>query len=100
MELEKQRAWAERRVSLDHFRTATGQEVDVVLVDAAVFVDLLRLGPYYGFLSMAHEMRTDWAMLLGSLFLILAGGGPYSLNAVLTRRRGKAPAPATRAEPY
>ena len=37
--------------------------------------------PYYGFLSMAHEMRTDWAMLLGSLILIIAGAGPWSLDA-------------------
>lgn len=51
----------------------------------------VRDAPFYGFLSMAHEMRTDWAMLLGSIFLILAGGGPYSLDAMLTRgRRGVA----------
>ncbi|MEX2465284.1 MAG: DoxX family protein [Gemmatimonadota bacterium] len=37
----------------------------------------------YGFLSMAHEMRTDWAMLLGSLYLIIAGSGRWSLDAVL-----------------
>jgi predicted AAA+ superfamily ATPase len=35
MELEKQRAWAERRVSLHHFRTSSGQEVDLVLEDSA-----------------------------------------------------------------
>jgi uncharacterized protein len=35
MELEKQRAWADRRVSLHHFRTSSGQEVDLVLEDAA-----------------------------------------------------------------
>lgn len=35
MELEKQRAWAARRVSLHHFRTAAGQEVDFVLEGAA-----------------------------------------------------------------
>lgn len=35
----------------------------------------------YGFWGMAHAMRTDWAMLLGSLVLIFAGGGPWSLDA-------------------
>lgn len=45
----------------------------------------------YGFWSMTYEMRTDWSMLLGSLFLILAGGGPYSLDAFLARRRSTAP---------
>jgi len=34
----------------------------------------------YGFWSMAHEMRTDFAMWLGSLFLIIKGGGHWSLD--------------------
>lgn len=50
----------------------------------------VRDAPYYGFLSMVHEMRTDWAMLLGSLFLILVGSGPYSFDALLARRRHRA----------
>jgi uncharacterized membrane protein YphA (DoxX/SURF4 family) len=33
-----------------------------------------------GFWSMAHAARTDFAMLLGSLFLFLNGGGNYSLD--------------------
>jgi len=31
--------------------------------------------------AMAHEARTDWSMLLGSLFLLLVGAGPWSLDA-------------------
>lgn len=42
----------------------------------------LRDLPSYGFWSMAHEMRTDWAMLLGSLFLLLVGPGPISLDRI------------------
>src|SRR5262249_40794641 len=38
-----------------------------------------------GFWKMAHEARTDWAMLLGSLFLLLVGAGAWSLDAKLTR---------------
>lgn len=34
----------------------------------------------YGFWSMAHEMRTDGAMWLGSLFLMIRGGGKWSLD--------------------
>lgn len=34
----------------------------------------------YGFWSMAHEMRTDFSMWLGALFLILKGGGKLSLD--------------------
>jgi len=41
----------------------------------------VRDAPVYGFLSMVHEMRTDWAMLLGSIILILSGAGAWSLDA-------------------
>jgi putative oxidoreductase len=34
-----------------------------------------------GFWKMAHEARTDWAMLLGSVFLLLAGAGRLSGDA-------------------
>jgi uncharacterized membrane protein YphA (DoxX/SURF4 family) len=33
-----------------------------------------------GFWSLAHEARTDWCMLLGSVFLLLVGAGPLSLD--------------------
>ena len=39
-----------------------------------------------GFWTMAHEARTDWSMLLGSLFLLIVGAGSWSLDAVLSRR--------------
>lgn len=32
--------------------------------------------PRYGFWPMAHASRTDFAMLAGSLFLLIAGAGP------------------------
>ena len=40
-----------------------------------------------GFWYMAHESRTDWSMSLGSLFLLIAGAGPWSLDAWLMPRR-------------
>ena len=46
----------------------------------------LRELPRYGFFSMAHEMRTDWAMLLGALFLLWIGPDRFSLDAALRRR--------------
>jgi len=39
-----------------------------------------------GFWKAAHEARTDFAMLLGCGFLLLAGGGPWSLDELLRRR--------------
>jgi putative oxidoreductase len=35
----------------------------------------------YGFWSMAHEARTDFSMLLGSIFLLAVGAGAWSLDA-------------------
>jgi putative oxidoreductase len=39
-----------------------------------------------GFWAMAHEARTDYAMLLGSIFLIVVGAGPWSLDAIAFRK--------------
>lgn len=36
-----------------------------------------------GFWKMAHEARTDYSMLLGSIFLLVAGSGTWSLDAWL-----------------
>jgi uncharacterized membrane protein YphA (DoxX/SURF4 family) len=40
--------------------------------------------PRYGFWSLAHEARTDWCMLLGTLFLLIVGAGLWSLDAWLS----------------
>lgn len=40
-----------------------------------------------GFWKMAHEARTDWSMLLGSIFLLIVGAGSWSLDAYWTRNR-------------
>jgi len=39
-----------------------------------------------GFWSMAHEARTDWAMLLGSIFLLVVGAGRCSFDARISRK--------------
>lgn len=33
-----------------------------------------------GFWKMMHASRTDWAMLLGSVFLLIRGGGKWSVD--------------------
>ena len=43
----------------------------------------------YGFWAMAHESRTDFCMLLGSLFLLIVGGGLWSFDAIFARRPKK-----------
>ena len=39
--------------------------------------------PRYGFLSMMHEARTDFSMVLGLIFLICTGAGRWSVDARL-----------------
>lgn len=38
-----------------------------------------------GFWEMLHGSRTDWAMLLGSIFLLIKGGGNWSIDKILIR---------------
>ena len=38
-----------------------------------------------GFWKMAHEARTDLCMFLGSIFLLIVGGGKLSLDGLLNR---------------
>jgi putative oxidoreductase len=40
----------------------------------------------FGFWGTLHEARTDVSMLLGLIFLLLVGGGSWSLDAVRSRR--------------
>lgn len=40
-----------------------------------------------GFWEMLHGSRTDWSMLLGSIFLLIRGGGRYSVDYALQDRK-------------
>jgi len=42
-----------------------------------------------GFWAMAHEYRTDFSMTLGSIFLLIKGGGKWSLDEQITKRKWK-----------
>lgn len=41
-----------------------------------------------GLWKMLHDARTDYAMLLGAIFLLVVGAGPLSLDARSLLRRG------------
>ena len=43
---------------------------------------------HYGFLSMLHEARTDFSMLLGLIFLLLVGAGSLSVDAMASEQNG------------
>jgi uncharacterized membrane protein YphA (DoxX/SURF4 family) len=40
-----------------------------------------------GFWVTAHEARTDWAMILGLVFLAIVGGGRWSADDIIVRRK-------------
>jgi uncharacterized membrane protein YphA (DoxX/SURF4 family) len=60
----------------------------IVIMLVAIAVTKVPILMNDGFWYMAHEGRTDYAMLLGSLFLLIAGAGPWSLDAWLAMRAG------------
>lgn len=39
-----------------------------------------------GFWAAAHEARTDWSMLLGCVFLLINGAGPWSVDHRVSAR--------------
>ena len=39
-----------------------------------------------GFWEMLHASRTDWSMLLGSIFLLIKGGGKWSADYQLSNK--------------
>lgn len=38
-----------------------------------------------GIWELLHGSRTDWAMLLGSMFLLIKGGGNWSIDKIVMR---------------
>jgi putative oxidoreductase len=44
-----------------------------------------------GFWEMMHASRTDWAMLLGSTFLLIRGGGRWSVDLAWIKRMSNRP---------
>ena len=52
--------------------------VAIVTTKAEIFADK-------GFWQMLHESRTDWAMLLGSIFLLIKGSGDWSMDKILLK---------------
>ncbi len=60
-------------------------KVPILLSHGYWHFSLARL-PRYGFWAMASEARTDFSMLMGLLFLLMVGGGCWSLDWLLHRR--------------
>ncbi len=52
----------------------------VVIMLVALFTTKAEILSHDGFWEMMHASRTDWSMLLGSTFLLINGGGRWSVD--------------------
>jgi putative oxidoreductase len=52
----------------------------------AILTTKLPMLVHQGFRAAAHEARTDFTMLLGSLFLLIAGAGAWSIDSRLSKK--------------
>jgi putative oxidoreductase len=59
----------------------------VVIMLTAIATTKISILLESGFWKMAHDARTDWSMLLGSVYLLIVGGGRLSLDALWSRNR-------------
>lgn len=60
--------------------------VTLVIMLVAIFTTKAAVLAHDGFWVMLHGSRTDWAMLLGSLFLIINGAGAWSLDKKISEQ--------------
>lgn len=59
----------------------------IIIMVAAISTTKLEVLAENGFWEMMHGSRTDWAMLLGVVFLLIKGGGFWSVDKTLTKNR-------------
>ncbi len=52
----------------------------IIDISVAIITTKIPMLARVGFWSTAHEARTDYCMLLGLVFLLLVGGGPFSID--------------------
>lgn len=52
----------------------------IIDITVAILTTKISILLHDGFWKMAHEARTDYAMFLGSIYLLLYGSGSYSID--------------------
>ena len=55
----------------------------IIIMLVAIYSTKLPMLDDGGIWKMLHESRTDWAMLLSGIFLLIKGGGAYSIDKKL-----------------
>jgi putative oxidoreductase len=58
----------------------------IIIMLVALATTKLEILSEKGFWEMMHASRTDWAMLLGSIFLLIKGGGYGSVDNLLLKK--------------
>ena len=58
----------------------------VIIMLVAIAATKTEIFQKEGFWQMLHGSRTDWAMLLGSIFLIIKGGGKWSIDKTISKK--------------
>lgn len=58
----------------------------LVIMLVAISVTKIDIGLQQGIWEMLHASRTDWSMLIGSIFLIIKGGGWASVDLQINKR--------------
>jgi uncharacterized membrane protein YphA (DoxX/SURF4 family) len=56
----------------------------IVIILVAIATTKIPIFTDKGFWAMAHESRTDFAMLMGSLFVLIVGAGRTSIDALMS----------------
>ena len=59
----------------------------MIIMLTAIATTKVKLLAQEGIWEMLHESRTDWAMLLGCIFLMIKGGGRWSVDLWFCKTR-------------
>jgi putative oxidoreductase len=68
------------------FLTRLASIPTIIIMLVAISTTKVPILQQQGFWQMLHDSRTDWAMLLGSIFLLINGAGRYSADHLLTEK--------------
>lgn len=60
----------------------------LLIISVAILTTKIPILIHQGLWPVLHESRTDWSMLMGNLFLIINGGGRWSLDFKMTSQSG------------
>lgn len=58
----------------------------IIIILVAISTTKIDILVNKGFWEMTHESRTDWTMLLGSIFLLIKGSGGWSIDNKISNR--------------